>query len=491
MDVIGERVDLRTDVAVIIYRTPQQMQLAKSQQFLQQQMQRGNSNMGMNGEQRPQSPSSAENAPSPSKRPRLENGPFQGQPVGPAGRGQPQGMPGQPMMTGPQAEIAAQAHHMILQNGINPNQFSPQTLNTLQQQHPDMQQKALQVFSENGGQPRGGMNNGGLPKGMPNPGGVPNQGSPMMPQGSDGQAMINIGAYYEGNSGPPVRMNGPGQTGGNALQDYQLQLMLLEQQNKKRLLLARAEQDGFRPENAVHVQQGLQGMSPQGPRSGPSPNPQEQMNRRGSPKMNQVGMPGSPLPDGSMPKGRGSPTAMGLHPGQVPHAMAPGLMQEVTEMKPTMVGGPPNGAMMRPPSSHPTAFNGQPLNAHHLEALTRAQRMQQGQNWQQAHQAQQAQQQQNQQVQQVHQGPNQMMQQPHQGQPPQPIGTPQPRNAMPPPQAPPTTNGNGRTQPSSPQQNAAPPTPQQTNKPNPKAKKESKGAGKVHIYPFVLSLLRS
>jgi hypothetical protein len=33
------------------------------------------------------------------------------------------------------------------------------------------------------------------------------------------------------------------QTGNHALQDYQMQLMLLEQQNKKRLLLARQEQD--------------------------------------------------------------------------------------------------------------------------------------------------------------------------------------------------------------------------------------------------------
>lgn len=447
---------------------------------MQHQMQRGNSSMGMNGEPRPQSPSSAENAPSPSKRPRLENGPFQGQPVGPAGRGQPQGMPGQPMVTGPQADIAAQSQHMLLQNGL---QLPPQQFTNFQQQHPDMQQKNLQAFSDAVAQQRGAMNNGGLPKGIPNPGGVPNQGSPMMPQGSEGQAMnINIGAYYEGNSGP-VRMNGSGQTGGNALQDYQLQLMLLEQQNKKRLLMARAEQDGgvVRPDqNAMHVQQGLQGMSPQGPRPGPSPNPQEQMNRRGSPKMNQVGMPGSPLPDGTMPKGRASPTAMGLHPGQVPHGMAPGLMQEMGEVKPTLVGGAPNGAMMRPPSSHPAGLNGQPLTAQQLEALTRANRMQQSQNWQQVQQVQQAQQQQVQQAQQVTQGPNPMMQQPHQAPPPQPIGTPQPRNAMPPP---PTTNGNGRTQPSSPQQNPAPPTPQQTNKPNPKTKKKSEGGPKVDIYP--------
>ena len=68
---------------------------------------------------------------------------------------------------------------------------------------------------------------------------------------------------------PGVANGGPGS---HALQDYQMQLMLLEQQNKKRLLMARQEQDapgqpgmsGFAP-----------GMSPQGSRGGPSPGPGE------------------------------------------------------------------------------------------------------------------------------------------------------------------------------------------------------------------------
>jgi hypothetical protein len=56
------------------------------------------------------------------------------------------------------------------------------------------------------------------------------------------------------------------------------------------------------------------------------------------------------------------------------------------------------------------------------------------------------------------------------GTPQQNIGTPQQR-AMPPPSAPATGAAtNGRIQPSSPQQNAAPPTPSQTNKANPKKK---------------------
>ena len=466
---------------------PQQMHLAKNQQQynmqqqMQQQMQRDNSNMGMNGDQRPQSPSSADNAPSPSKRPRLENGTFNGQPMGPTGRGQPQGMPGQPMGTMAQPESVVQAQRLLLQNGINPAHLSPQQFHSFQSQNPAMQQKSLEMFTEHHG--RLAMNNASMAKGMPTPGGAPGQASPMMHQVSDGQAMndMNMSEYYAGNASA-VRMPGPGPGSVNAtgreLQDYQMQLMILEQQNKRRLILARQENDGVvrADPNALNAQQGgFQGMSPQGPRPAPSPNPQEQMNKRGSPKMNnQVGMPGSPLPDGGMPKTRGSPAAMGIHSGQVPHGMAPGFIQEMNEMKPGMVvGGPPNGVMMRPPSSHPAAFNGQPLNPQQqLEALARQQasaRMQQGQqNWQQVQQAPQ-----------MGQGPGPMMQQPHPGQAPQQVGTPQQRNAMPPPQALPNTNGNGRTQPSSPQQNPAPPTPQQANKPNPKPKKESKGGGKV------------
>lgn len=64
----------------------------------------------MTGEQRPQSPGSMGNAPSPSKRPRLDDGNFNGQP-GQAGRGQP--MQGNQMgnMPGPNGG-------MMVQNGI-------------------------------------------------------------------------------------------------------------------------------------------------------------------------------------------------------------------------------------------------------------------------------------------------------------------------------------------------------------------------------------
>ena len=77
--------------------------------------------------------------------------------------------------------------------------------------------------------------------------------------GANGQ-MMRPGAM-----GPNPGANG--QPGNHALQDYQMQLMLLEQQNKKRLLMARQEQDGPGPIGFAP------NMSPSGSREGPSPGP--------------------------------------------------------------------------------------------------------------------------------------------------------------------------------------------------------------------------
>lgn len=455
-------------------RTPQQMaQMAKNQQqqMMQQQMQRNGSDIDING-QRPQSPSSAENAPSPSKRPRLEGGQYNGQQMGPNGmgpngmgpngRGQPQGMQAQQVGHNPSA---MQANALLMQNGINPNVLSETQLNSFQQQNPAVQVKSIQVYAQNLAQHQRSALNNQVPKGMQNPAGMPGQGSPMMQQGADPQQLSAMNDYYTGNQAQMRGMQGAnGQGGNHALQDYQMQLMLLEQQNKKRLMMARQEQDSL---TRTDGQPGVPGqpvfppgMSPQGSRSGPSPNPNDQM-KRGTPKMNQSGLPGSPLPDGSMPQGRGSPAAM--FAGQMPPDMPPQFFPQMKNMGDGMGAVGPNGVMMRPPSSHPS-FNGQPVNPQQqMEAIARMQAS--GRNWQQGPQ-----------------GQAPMMQQGPQGQQPQQLGTPQQRAAMPPPQ-PPAAGGvsNGRTQPSSPQQAAAPPTPQQTNKANPKGKKDAKEPRKVII----------
>ena len=251
----------------------------------------------------------------------------------------------------------------------------------------------------------------------------------------------------------PAGMQGPNATGGNhALQDYQMQLMLLEQQNKKRLMMARQEQDSMsaRADGAPAMpgQAGMQppGMSPSGSRTGTSPNPSEQM-KRGTPQLG--GLSGSPAPGDGMQQGRGSPGTMNFMGGMSQDFNTPMLMKNGND---GMVG--PGGPGMRPP----TAMNPN-LN---MEAMARAQQGRlPGANWQAGPQGQ------------------PMMPQPSQGQP-QPMGTPGQRNEMPPPQAPATGSANaGRTQPSSPQPGPAPPTPSQSNKPNPKSKKDKNETRKV------------
>src|SRR5450432_4923018 len=109
-----------------------QAQQQQQQHQKQQQMQRDGSDL--DGSRRPQSPGSAENAPSPSKRPRLEGAPFSGpQGMMPNGRGQPQGMPGQ--QVGP-ANNALQTSQLLLNSGINPNTLTPQQFQQFQGSNP-------------------------------------------------------------------------------------------------------------------------------------------------------------------------------------------------------------------------------------------------------------------------------------------------------------------------------------------------------------------
>lgn len=384
-------------------RSPQQMaHLQKNQQSHMLQMQREHSDMDMNGN-RPQTPSSADNAPSPSKRPRLEGGQPNGQQMGPNGQRQGQGMSGQP---NPQ---------MMMPNGISPRGMNPAQFNAFQQGNPGAQKSMP-----------------GMPNGLMNPNLMPNQ--PGMMALPDGQGMYQIeGEFYNANGqmGRPGMQTPNGQQGTHALQDYQMQLMLLEQQNKRRLMMARQEQDSMAREGQPPMpgQQLQPGTSPQGSRSGTSPNPSDQM-KRGTPKMPQAGLPGSPNAGDPMAQGRGSPASMNFN-GQ---------------MGPEMAGPFMNG--MRPPSSNP-AFSGPPMGQPMPGGA--GNRVGSG-NWPPG------------------QGPPLGPQQSPVSQPP--AGTPQERGAMPPPQAPP--GGTKSPQPGA----AAPPTPQQSTKAAPKGKKEPKDGGR-------------
>lgn len=226
----------------------QQQMMMQAQQQKQGQFQREGSEM--EGNRRPGSPK-GENAPSPSKRPRLEGAPFnngQQQPnMMPNGRGQPQGMPDQQQVGGPVNNVQ-QATQILVANGLDPGNLTPQQMQTLQnaamQSGQPGKAQSLQAYTSNLVQHQANQ----MPnKGMQMPNGPQNQGSPMMSQGQDGSA---IGAYYnpDGSMGTLQRPGGvPGQpgNGNHALQDYQMQLMLLEQQNKKRLMMARQEQDNL------------------------------------------------------------------------------------------------------------------------------------------------------------------------------------------------------------------------------------------------------
>lgn len=452
------------------------MAMMQQQAAKQNQMQRDPSDM--DGPRRPASPGSADNAPSPSKRPRLEGQgvPFNPQQAGmmPNGaRPQQQGMPGQQVSTGDHQTHSAKveaATKLLQSHDINPSLLTPSQFQAFAAQPPNAQKNSIATYSQNLQQHHGQQ----MPnKGMPNAGNPQGQGSPMMqpgPNPADITQLYNANEFGQGMRPGPGNSQGGGSN--HALQDYQMQLMLLEQQNKKRLMMARQEQDsmGSMPRGDGSAGpggpggppgpngQGFPDTSPQGARTGASPNPNEQM-KRGTPQMNPAGIP-SPLPEGA--QSRGSPNPMSFMPGAGMDPNMPGGPQfAMNGMNPNMVNaGHLNGGAMRPPSSHP----GPPFNGQVTPQMMAARQAQGGQG-----------------------GPNQMQWQggPNgamlpQG-PPGPVqGTPQQR-AMPPPSAP---GGpvNGRTQPSSPAtSNAAPPTPQQSTKAAPK-KKDSKSTKKVSLW---------
>lgn len=487
----------------------QQAQQAQQQQQQQQQKQgqaqRDASDMEGN-RARPSSPGSAENAPSPSKRIRLDpSAPFnpnQGQMM-PNGRPAGQGMQGQQVGPDPLGSSQQQMIQMLHQFGRDPNQLSPEQYTTLQMQAPAVQQKTIQTYAQNLQQHQ--QQQMPIPKsGMPNanPNGPPGQGSPMVQQGPDGPTAIN-NYYNAGEVGGPGAIRpaggpnvGQAAAGSNhALQDYQMQLMLLEQQNKKRLMMARQEQDGGNGAGGMQMpREGgpggpggpgappgtaapfgpPAGTSPQGSRTGASPNPADM--KRGPHQMNPANM-GSPMADGA--QSRGSPNSMfmgnQMDPNQAPqfnmNGMAAGGMAGAPQM---------NG--LRPPSSHPgqPGFAG-PINPQQAQQMMAARQGMAGQPGQQ--------------MQWPQGGPggpngNQMV---PQGQTPQQIqGTPQQRNAMPPPAQPAAGAVNARNT-SSPQvANAAPPTPSQQNKAAPKKKDTKSAKDKVRTSQdsSICSLLR-
>jgi len=208
-------------------------------------------------------------------------------------------------------------------------------------------------------------------------------------------------------------------TQGGALADYQMQLMLLEQQNKRRLMMARQEQDVAGNQMIGPGGAMAPGMSPGMSRTGQSP-PGGDGTIRGTPRMGVDMLTSAGL--------RGSPAPVNMDPNQMPN----GLMQQ--QFFPSMAG--PNG-MMRNPMANGMA----------TQQLEMMRRNQANGQWPPG------------------QMPGPMMQTPMMQ------GPNDQRTSMPPPQAP-GPGALNRNQPPSPQQPPAPPTPSQPNKTNPKGKKE-------------------
>lgn len=370
---------------------------------------------GSDLENRPQSPNSnGENSSPNPKRPRLSDGSFNPQQM--AGPRPP--MPGQM----PNGAVGNQEAIMMQNGGMNPKSISPADLQSM------MGKNSHLLYSQNvANQARHALANFQTAGGFNNPGGP--QMSPMM--GQDAQFDINM-------MNNQMRGNVGGSNGG-ALADYQMQLMLLEQQNKKRLMMARQEQD-------VQGNPGMMGQpgfvpntSPHG-RTGQSPNGND--TKRNTPKLGQS----SPLPDGSMPA-RTSPG-----PGNFDQMNMGGhFMPQMNKMmggEGMMVGG-----AMRPPGQHPLG------NAAQAEIMRNGGGRLPNGAWQNGPM----------QGQMMPQGPGQMNQ----------ADQAQQRGNMPPPPPQAAANG-GKPQPSPTQQNAAPPTPSQNTKPAPK-KKDTKDSKKVSL----------
>lgn len=454
------------------------------QQAKQHQMQRDPSGVDASRD-RPSSPASGDNAPSPSKRQRIDGAPFNPHPQGglmPNGR-PGQGIPGQQIAGNPNATAAAQ--QMLTANGINPSSLNPQQFQNFVNAPPAAQQKSIAMYSQTLQQHHGSQM--GTKQHIHNAGNTQNQGSPMMPQGPDGSA---LNAFY--NPGEITGPGGirPGHGGGvpaaagsnHALQDYQMQLMLLEQQNKKRLMMARQEQDNMPgiprdtaggASGAPTSTQGSNGQafeaSPQAMRPGTSPNPTEQI-KRGTPQMNSSGIP-SPVPEGGQSRDSPNP-AMNFMGSQVDPNMAPHFFKG---MDGNMAAAQMNG--MRPPSSHPGQTFSGPMNPQQMMSVRQSQQGQQQGQQQQPSQGN---------LQQWQQGSNgQIVSQGVQQQNQQNQGTPQQRS-MPPPSAPAAsgTNANGRTTASPQQPVAAPPTPNQSNKTAPKKKETKAAKDKVSVELF-------
>ena len=177
-------------------------------------------------------PSTGSDASSPVKNDHREDPQFDRVQIMQHGHDSLQGTHGAPRM-----DMANPGINLMMQNGINPSYLTGAQLKAFLAQSPQVQEKILQLYvhhmmvqHQKWHQKRQSM----LQQKTSNP--APSRMQPGMNAGMPD--LYNDKTAMQTN--PSVQSNG---AGNHALQDYQMQLMLLEQQNKKRLLMARQELD--------------------------------------------------------------------------------------------------------------------------------------------------------------------------------------------------------------------------------------------------------
>ncbi|KTW26016.1 hypothetical protein T552_03286 [Pneumocystis carinii B80] len=268
--------------------TAAQIQQLKNQQFLQNQQQSSTSHAqrnqrdletDVNGQpQSSRSPALSNQVHSPLKRQKLSpDGSYT--PVQGTMQARPQMM--QNNLVGASTTLQTQqAKQMLLNSGINPVGLTQQQFTAFQSQTPSMQQRQLQKYTQGFSNQQQRVLN--IPKGQ-----ISNQCLPSSIMTGDGNEMGPNDFY--GNI-LPSQQNCPTNPNNHTLEDYQMQLMFLEQQNKKRLMMTHQDQERLQSQDSSTFQI----LSPQGVRNALSPKNNHNDTKRGISKVAHQNSPNSP-----------------------------------------------------------------------------------------------------------------------------------------------------------------------------------------------------
>lgn len=265
-----------------------QIQQLKNPQFLQNQQQSSTSQgqrnqrdleTDVNGQaQSSRSPALSNQVLSPSKRQKLSpDGSYT--PIQGTIQARPQMMQNN-LIAAPATLQNQQAKQMLLNSGINPVGLTQQQFTTFQSPTPSIQQRQLQEYTQ--GFPNQQQRVINIAKGQ-----VSNQCVPSSIISADGNE-IGPNDFY-GNI-LSSQQNCPPNPNNHTLEDYQMQLMFLEQQNKKRLMMTHQDQERLQSQDSS----AFQILSPQGVRNALSPKNNHNDAKRGISKVAHQNSPNSP-----------------------------------------------------------------------------------------------------------------------------------------------------------------------------------------------------